>query len=146
MLLVLAFLGCQEIGEPVPSNKDPNTSLSFVFDPLDNIAKAFISTSVRTSNGGISSNIYDVHHKNIAEIDHRPDGTFTVKFRGGNRPHGWWREWDDCLGTVGAPFPSNFANIVFETVATVSTGGLWVPSLFLVCAGVASGRNYQNRN
>lgn len=127
------------------SNKaDPNTSLSFVVDPIKNqIDRAMISTSILNKDGSITSKMFSLDNRLIATFVHNPDGTLK------ETPviHGFWKWFDkvdDCWGTVGAPFESNIANYAFEAVAIASTSGMWIPALAVVCLGVGTGQYYQN--
>jgi hypothetical protein len=130
----------------VVKNGDPNTSLSFVFDAENNINRAFISTSVKNPDSSVTSKVYNLENKLMLEIVNKPDGSTQVINRGTPGTLGWWAEFEYCVDEVGGPFNSPVANRVFEGAAVVSTGGLWLPALALVCAGVATGRNYQNRD
>ena len=128
----------------VPKADDPNTALSFVFDENRNIDKAFISTSVINRDNSITSKVFSTDNKLMMEFVYTPDGRREVVYRNQNIVHGFWSEWDKCLDTIGAPFPTNFQNNVFDFVANLSTVGMWTPAVHLVCLGVAGGLNYQN--
>lgn len=128
----------------VPSNKDPNTVLSFVFDASNNISKTFISTTVKNPDNSITSRYYTPENKLMLETIHDPGGSVRVINRGITNPYGWWGEFEYCVGKVSAPFPSHVANLVAGVVFSAVTYGTWPGAVLLVCAGVATGRNYQN--
>jgi hypothetical protein len=60
------------------------------------------------------------------------------KFDENLRLNSWWSDFDDCVGTVAAPFDSNVANIYMDTVFVTVTLGLWIPTVLGACAVVAS--------
>ena len=129
----------------VVSNVDPSTSLSFVFDGTKNVDNAFISTSIRNTDRSISSRIYTTENKLVMEIVHKPDGSIKIIDRGVPNTLGWWKEFEYCLDKVTNPFESTAANIATGLVFGIATRGLWIPAVGLVCAGVATGRNHQNK-
>lgn len=126
----------------VVNNQDPNTSLSFVINPVTNqIDREMISTSIRKKDKSISSRAYNLQNKLMFEVVHKPDVTVEITYQDQNAVTGFWKEWDKCLGTIAAPFESNAANITFDAIASYVTLGGWLPSVAVVCLGVAGGLN-----
>lgn len=131
----------------VPSNKDPNASMSFIFDSEKSIDKAFISRSFPNPDGSITSEVYDLQNRLMADIIHSPDGSVRILRNNDYVGHGfrkWWNEFEYCVDKVVNPFESTVANIVTGVIFQAATYNMWLPAVGLVCAGVASGRHYQN--
>lgn len=129
----------------VVNSRDPNTSFSFVLDPVTRkIGREMISTSIINRDKSVTSKIFNTNNKVMMKFVYSPDGSIDLVYRDKMATLGFWSEWDKCLDTIGAPFPTNFSNNVFDFVANTSTLGMWTPAVHLVCLGVAGGLNYQN--
>jgi len=127
----------------VPSNTDPNTSMSFVFDAKNNIDKAFISRSDMNPDKSITSKVYNLQNQLMADVVHSPDGSVQIFRSGTSGTFGFWEWWDEfeyCVDKVVNPFPSVVANVVTGVVFQAVTYQMWLPAVGVVCAGVGLGR------
>lgn len=125
----------------VVNKNDKNSALSFIFNEDNEIEFEVLSQSQALKNGSIKSKLTTLEGQLILEVIHFPDGAIEImrgEFYDNLRLYGWWSDFDDCVGTVAAPFDSNVANIAMDVVFTSATLGLWMPTVLGACAVVAS--------
>lgn len=128
----------------VPSSRNPDRALSFSINEDRSIDKVFISSTVVNDDRSVTSKIYATDDRLMMEFVYTTDRRRELVYKDPIVAYGYWEEWDKCLDTIGEPFPTNFANNLFDFIANTSTLGMWTPAVHLVCLGVAGGLNYQN--
>jgi len=126
------------------NSDNKNEAISFSLDEDGQVVFSFLSKTIKSDNGDITSEIYSTDGVLKFSYVDSQDGSRTVIYSENSsyngRTNGWWSDADYCVGKFHNLTPSNIGNIAIGAVFNGATLGLYTPLSLVLCAGYATAK------